>query len=231
MSNFLFSSIGRKFMMSITGLFLLIFIAVHLTLNLFLIFDDTGALFNQGAHFMATNPAIKIMEPILALGFIVHILWSIVLTIQNMKARPVGYKKSNLAVSSTWASRNMFVLGGLVFVFLVLHIIHFYVKIKFTGDPLLSAPLAESLAHVEHMENTYALVAGLFKASALYGIVYILGAILLAVHLSHGFWSSFQTLGLNNKNWMKRLQLVGYVYAIIVGVGFAIIPLYFMIKF
>ena len=227
MSNFLFSSIGRKFMMSITGLFLLVFIAVHLTLNLFLIFDDTGALFNQGAHFMATNPAIKIMEPILALGFIVHILWSIVLTIQNMKARPVSYNKSNLAVSSTWASRNMFVLGGLVLVFLVLHIIHFFVKIKFTGDPLLT----ETMVNGEHMENTYALVANLFKTSLLYCIVYIVGAVLLAIHLSHGFWSSFQTLGLNNRNWMKRLQVVGYVYAIIVGIGFSLIPMYFIIKF
>ena len=227
MSKFLFSSIGRKFMMSITGLFLMVFIAVHLTLNLLLIFDDSGELFNLGAHFMATNPAIKIMEPILGLGFLVHILWSLVLTYQNYKARPISYKKSNLGVSSTWASRNMFVLGALVLVFLAMHILHFFVKIKFTGDPLL----AETLVDGVHMENTYALVAGLFTSSTLYCILYILGGILLGIHLSHGFWSSFHTIGLNNKNWMKRLQVVGYVYSIIIGAGFAIIPLYFLIKF
>lgn len=83
MSNFLTSSIGRKFLMSITGLFLVMFIAVHLAINLLLIFDDSGELFNLGAHFMATNPLIKIMEPLLGLGFMIHIIWSFFLEYQN----------------------------------------------------------------------------------------------------------------------------------------------------
>ena len=91
MSNFLTSSIGKKVIMSLSGLFLISFLCVHLALNLLLIFDNSGALFNQGAHFMATNPIIKIIEPILAIGFIIHIIWASVLTLQNQKARPVKY--------------------------------------------------------------------------------------------------------------------------------------------
>ncbi len=91
MSKFLTASIGRKFVMSITGIFLMVFIAVHLGINLLLIFDDSGDLFNQGAHFMATNPLIKIMEPILGLGFLIHILWSFYLEYQNWMARPIGF--------------------------------------------------------------------------------------------------------------------------------------------
>jgi len=85
--------------------------------------------------------------------------------------------------------------------------------------------------HGTEMEDAYTLVAELFKTSIGYGIFYILGGILLGIHLSHGFWSAFQTLGLNNKYWMKRWQIIGKLYAILVAVGFAIIPLYFLIKF
>lgn len=226
MSKFLLASIGRKFMMSITGLFLLIFIGVHLGINLLLILDDSGELFNQGAHFMATNPLIKIMEPVLGLGFLIHIIWSFFLEFQNWKARPVKYNKKNLSGSSSWASRNMLVLGSLVLVFLVVHVINFFWIIKFNPETM-------STVHINgtEMEDAYALVAGLFKASVGYGIFYVLGGVLLGVHLSHGFWSAFQTLGLNNKHWMKRWQMVGMLYAIVVAVGFAVIPLYFLIKF
>lgn len=227
MSNFLTTSIGRKFLMSITGLFLMMFILVHLTINLLLIFDDSGDLFNQGAHFMATNPAIKIMEPVLALGFLVHIIWSLLVSLQNMKARPIGYKQVNNSQSSTWASRNMLILGALIFVFLVMHIIQFFWKIKVTGDPLLQHVTVGG----EEMENTYALVATLFKESLLYSIAYVVGAILLGMHLVHGFWSAFQTIGFANKIWLKRLRVVGTVFAIIIAIGFSVIPLYFQIKF
>ena len=226
MSKFLLASIGRKFMMSITGIFLLVFIGVHLGINLLLIFDDSGELFNQGAHFMATNPLIKIMEPVLGLGFLIHIIWSFFLEFQNWKARPVKYNKKNLSGSSSWASRNMLVLGALVLVFLVVHVINFFWVIKFNPETLATVHI-----HGAEMEDAYALVAGLFKSSVCYGIFYVLGGVLLGVHLSHGFWSSFQTLGLNNKHWMKRWQLIGMIYAIVVAIGFAIIPLYFLIKF
>lgn len=226
MSKFITASIGRKFIMSITGLFLVVFIAVHLIVNLLLIFDDSGELFNQAAHFMATNPVIKIMEPLLGLGFLVHILWSFYLEYQNWRARPVKYSKRNPGDSSSWASRNMIVLGALVLVFLVIHIIHFFWVIRFNP---------ESMNHVviggEKMEDTYSLVADLFKNSVAYDIFYVIGGILLGFHLSHGFWSGFHTLGLSNKHWMARLQFAGKIYAIVVAAGFSAIPLYFLIKF
>ncbi|WP_319591594.1 succinate dehydrogenase cytochrome b subunit [uncultured Draconibacterium sp.] len=218
MSRFLTASIGRKFVMSLSGLFLVAFIAVHLGLNLLLIFDNSGELFNEGAHFMATNPLIKVMEPILGLGFIIHIVWSFFLEYQNWKARPVKYAKKNMSGASSWASRNMLVLGGLVLVFLVLHIMDFFWVIKFKPEEI------EQLA-----KGDYDLVAGLFKTSIFACILYIVGGVLLGIHLSHGFWSAFQTLGLNNKHWLNRWKVIGTIYAILVAVGFAVIPLYFML--
>ena len=224
MSKFLTASIGRKFVMSITGIFLMVFVAVHLGINLLLIFDDSGDLFNQGAHFMSTNPLIKIMEPILGLGFLIHILWSFYLEYQNWMARPVKFAKRSISGASTWASRNMLVLGALVLVFLIIHIMNFFWKMKFTGDPLL----AEIVVNGQQMDNAYALVAGAFKANTLMGLFYIAGGALLGLHLSHGFWSSFQTLGLSNNKWLKRWQVIAQIYAVLIAVGFAIIPLYFI---
>lgn len=226
MSNFFMTSIGRKFLMSITGLFLVMFIGVHLTVNLLLIFDDSGELFNQGAHFMATNPMIKIMEPLLGLGFIVHIVWSFFLEYQNYKARPVKFAVRKTAGSSSWASRNMLVLGALVLVFLVMHLIDFFYVIKFTPHEM-----GKVMVGSVEMEDSYTLVSDLFKSSVVYCILYVIGGVLLGIHLSHGFWSAFQTLGLSNKNWLSRLQFVGKVYAILIAVGFSVIPLYFLIKF
>lgn len=226
MSNFLISSIGRKFIMSLTGIFLMMFILIHLTVNLFLVFDDTGELFNQGANFMGTNPVIKIVEPILGLGFMIHIIWSFMISYQNWRARPVPYAKKDRGESSSWASRNMLILGGLILIFLVIHIMNFYWIIKFR-----SHELSEVTVGSKTMENTYLLVSDLFKTSIAYCLVYIVGAIFLGLHLTHGFWSAFQTVGFNNKNWMKRLEWVARIYAWIVAIGFSVIPIYFMIKF
>lgn len=226
MSNFLSVAIGRKFIVSISGLFLMMFICVHLGANLLLIFDDSGELFNQGANFMATNPFIRIMEPVLALGFLIHIVWSFYVSYKNYKARPVRYAQSNASYSSSWASRNMFVLGSLVLAFLVIHLWNFYYVIKFNYESMLSTEIDGVVMH-----DTYTLVAGLFKASMGYCIVYIIGGLLLGLHLSHGFWSSFQTIGFSNKIWLSRLQFIGQIFAVIVAAGFSIIPLYFMIKF
>ncbi|HNW52062.1 MAG TPA: succinate dehydrogenase cytochrome b subunit [Prolixibacteraceae bacterium] len=229
--SFLSASIGRKFMMSVTGLFLIMFITVHLCLNLFLIFDDTGDLFNMAAHFMATNPLIKIIEPVLALGFIIHLIWSLILTIQNMKARPVKYSKTQQTSNSTWVSRNMIILGLLIIVFLGIHLANFFWKIKFTGDPLLAEVQVMQAGSLVTMENAYALVATMFKTSVPICLLYVLGGCLLGLHISHGFWSAFQTIGLNNDIWRKRLNVLAKIFGWIFAVGFSIIPIYFMIKF
>src|SRR5690554_1188850 len=108
MSSLLCSSIGKKLLMGLSGLFLMIFLLVHLGVNALLLVPDGGELFNAGAHFMATNPAVKIMEPILGLGFLVHIVYGVVLTLQNRKARgSAQYASGNKTKGVTWASQNM----------------------------------------------------------------------------------------------------------------------------
>lgn len=229
MSVFIKSSIGKKFFVSISGLFLIMFLVVHLTANLFLLGGSDA--YNTATHFMDTNPLIQIMQPILALGFILHILYAITVEFKNWKSRPVKYNKVNQKDASTWASRNMIYLGIIVLVFLAVHLYNFFWKMKFAGDPLL----AEVNVNGEMMHNAYALVTGLFTQDVFAGShfifsgLYILGAIALGLHLHHGFWSSFQTLGWSNDNWRKRLTVLGDIVAIVIAGGFTILPLYFLL--
>jgi len=226
MSKFFQSSVGQKFLMSITGLFLIVFLLVHLTANLFLLVGSDA--FNNVSYFMETNPIIQIMQPVLALGFLVHMIYAVILTLQNRKARPKSYNKFEQGHSSSWASRNMFVLGSLIAIFLVIHLINFFWKMKFAGDPLLTDVVVDGVT----MHNAYALVSGLFtdpQFGLVYSLFYILGAIFLGLHLHHAFWSALQTIGWSNQNWRKRLEVIGDIYAILIAGGFTIIPLYFLI--
>ncbi len=222
MSNIFNASIGRKLLMSITGLFLILFLLVHLTINLFLLFGSDA--YNQAAHFMATNPMIKIIEPTLAIGFLVHIIYATILTLQNQKARPEKYAARNAGNSSTWSSRNMYFLGFTVLIFLVIHLLDFYVKIKILDDGSVKDVVVDG----ETMHDTYTLVQAKFEIWW-FDLIYILGAIFLSLHLSHGLWSAFQTIGINNSHWMKRLKTIAIIYSLIIGVGFSIIPLYFLV--
>ncbi len=223
MSTFIKSSIGQKLLMSLSGLFLIVFLLVHLGLNSLLLFDSTGELFNLAAHFMGTNPVMHTMEPLLAAGFIIHITYGAILTLQNQKARPIKYEKVDQSESSKWASRNMFVLGGLVFIFLIIHLANFFVKMKITGVDF------KVTYNGEEMDNAYVLVTNCFNMWW-YSVIYVIGAVLLGLHLSHGFWSAFQTIGLSNGPWRKRLTIVGNIYTIIVAGGFAAIPIFFLVK-
>ncbi|MFA6126492.1 MAG: succinate dehydrogenase cytochrome b subunit [Bacteroidales bacterium] len=220
MASFLNSSIGKKFLMSLSGLFLISFLLVHLVVNSMILFDPTGELFNNAAHFMGTNPVIRIVEPVLAIGFILHIIYAGILTVKNQWARPVGYDKQHAGNSSTWASRNMFVLGSLIVIFLVIHISNFFWKIKFTGSELLEN------GSVDGVENTYKLVTTFFTTWWWIDVVYVIGAVVLGIHLTHAFWAAFQTLGLSDNRWRKRLDVISWIYTIIVAGGFAVIPLW-----
>jgi succinate dehydrogenase / fumarate reductase, cytochrome b subunit len=222
--NWIFSSsIGRKLIMSISGLFLMMFLLVHLTVNLMLLVGN-GEAFNRAANFMGTNPAIKVIEPILALGFIIHIIYASIITLLNRRTRPIGYASSSSNGVTTWASKNMYILGGTIFIFLVIHISNFFWKLRFGEVPTLSYD-----SGLTNMEDTYSLVSGLFISYWWYDLIYVVGAIMLGLHLSHGFWSAFQTIGWNNKIWIKRLEVIAYIYALIMAIGFSIIPLYFLI--
>ncbi|HEY3369959.1 MAG TPA: succinate dehydrogenase cytochrome b subunit [Prolixibacteraceae bacterium] len=230
MSNLLTASIGKKLLMSVSGLFLILFLFVHLILNSFLVLDgvmgfQTGQMFNAGAHFMATNPFIKVMEPMLALGFIVHILYSLILTFQNMKARgPQKYASGNKTTGVEWASQNMLVLGIVIFSFLIVHMFDFFMKMR--GYIAWTPGEAEFpfFGSMAKGEDAYSLVNATFKILPIV-IIYIIGSVALAFHLAHGFWSSFQTIGWNNTTWMPRLRCASNVVAIILGGGFTIIAL------
>jgi len=223
MNGIFSSSLGKKLIMSITGLFLMMFLLVHLTVNLMLLVGN-GKIFNFAAHFMATNPVIKIVEPILAIGLIIHIIYASIITLLNRRARPIGYIKTQSNGVTTWASKNMYILGGTIFIFLVIHLTNFFWKIKFGEVPTLSYDNG-----ITQMEDAYSLVSGLFISYWWYSLIYIAGALMLGFHLSHGFWAAFQTLGWNNKVWINRLETIAYIYAIVIAAGFTVIPLYFLI--
>lgn len=223
MSNFFVSSIGKKFVMGVSGIFLVLFLCVHLLLNSFLLIPDGGELFNAGAHFMTTNPLIKVIEPVLALGFIIHIFWGSMLTLQNRKARGnARYASGNKTKNVSWASKNMFILGIMLFSFLVLHLAHFWMKMKFTGSDYLTHVTIDIAGVSTQVENAYSLINYTFSYLWVV-IIYVVGSICLGLHISHGVWSGFQTIGLNNKIWLKRLKFISIAFACLVGFGFSVI--------
>ncbi|MGQ1786888.1 MULTISPECIES: succinate dehydrogenase cytochrome b subunit [unclassified Saccharicrinis] len=223
MSNLFCSSIGKKLLMSLSGLFLIIFLIVHLAINLTLLVDDTGDTFNLAANFMAL-PLIKFgLQPVLALGFIVHIFYGGLLTAQNNKARGSGkYASGNNTKEVMWASKNMWILGLTILAFLTVHIIDYWVPLQITHG-------AESvtIGGVE-MHDTYALVKANLQ-NPVKAILYIIGSLGLALHLTHGFWSAFQTLGASNTIWRKRWTVIGTVFAWVINLGFIVIAVYFML--
>ncbi|MFH2096227.1 MAG: succinate dehydrogenase cytochrome b subunit [Bacteroidota bacterium] len=217
MSGFLSSSIGKKLIMSLSGLFLVAFLCVHLTINLMLFWGPET--YNAAAGFMSSNPVMKVLEPILGLGFVFHILYSVILYFKNLAARPVRYAKVDQKNASSWSSRNMIWLGVAVLAFLVVHLLNYFYKIKFT-DLIESGEMDE-----------YSLVVSHFTAAFWYYVaIYVIGIIALGLHLLHAFQSAFQTLGLNNKYWELRWKVIGYIYTIIITVGFCMIPVYFIIQ-
>lgn len=232
MSHFFSSSIGEKFIMSVTGLFLILFLIVHLTINSMIVFDDSGALFNQAAHFMATDPLIGIVEPLLAIGLIAHFAFASVITYKNQRKRDINYsglgryKKYDAGAASTWTSRNMYILGAVILIFLVIHLINFFWKMKFTGDPLLHQPTGLE----GDVENAYALVTTKFIEWKWLVAIYVAGAVALGLHLHHGVWSAFQTLGWSNRKWRGIWNIIGVVIAVVFAAGFAFIPLFVMIQ-
>jgi len=224
MSKFFSSSLGKKLILSLSGLFLIVFLLVHLTANLFLLGGSDA--YNTATHFMDTNAIIQIMQPILALGFLLHIIWAIIVQIQNWMARPVRYKRVNQKDSSKWSSRNMIWLGIFVFAFLCLHLINYFYVMKFAPEQIAGVEVGG-----KEMHDAYSLVVNLFTDGTfgyIYSGIYVIGFIALGLHLNHAFWSAFQTLGWSNDLWRKRLSVIGSLYALLISVGFTSIPVYLL---
>ena len=226
------NSVGHKLVMAITGLFLILFLLVHLAMNLTLVMNDVflfghqwgeGELYNTAAHFMISTPLIRLMEPLLAAGFIFHIVYATLITLRNRRHRPVSYAVRAGNHLSSWSSKNMYILGFALLLFLGLHIWNFFYRFRYTTMP-------ETVINGVTMDDSFTVVAALFNGSVIYCIIYMLAGLVLALHLSHGFWSAFQTVGWNNLKWIPRLRIISIVFAVLVGVGFAIIPLYFLVR-
>lgn len=230
MANLFSSSIGRKLLMSLSGLFLITFLLVHLLINSFLLLDgvvgfETGQLFNAGAHFMATNPLIKVVEPVLGIGFLVHIVYSLILTLQNRKARGNNsYGGGSKTEDVSFSSKNMLPLGVAVLAFLVLHLSDYYVGMKGFVEFHMEEASFPFFGTEAHGHDAYAVVNASF-GEIWRVVLYVIGGIALGLHLVHGFWSAFQTIGWNNQIWMKRLKTLSYVCAYLIGGGFSVIAL------
>lgn len=211
------STLGKKLLMALTGLFLILFLVVHLAGNLQLLLPDGGRSFNIYAETMASNPLIRVVG-ILNFGFIaLHAIYSIILTRHNKKSRPVAYAVSKASANSTWSSRNMGILGTLILIFILIHLRGFWYEFKFGEIPYVTYD-------GETYKNGYAVVAAAFENIA-YVIIYVVSMAVLAFHLSHGFSSAFQSLGLNHKKYTPFIQKLGIGFAIVVPALFALIPI------
>lgn len=217
MSNVFTYSIGRKLIMSLLGLFLCVFLVVHLGINLSLIFSDTTEIFNKAAHFMGTNPIVKIMEIGLFGGILLHMLYASILTFKNWISRPVGYKVGNNQQLSFF-SKYMVHTAIIVTIFIVLHLFDFYIKAKFQ-----KGIVEEVFYDGKPYHNLGALVIDRFQIG--WVVVFYLVALLgLGFHLIHGFQSAFQTMGLNHPVYTPVIKSIGYIYAVLVTLGFMAIP-------
>ncbi|WP_342329736.1 succinate dehydrogenase cytochrome b subunit [Pedobacter sp. FW305-3-2-15-E-R2A2] len=208
------SSIGKKLIMGITGLFLISFLAVHCFINALIFVNDGGLTFNVGAHFMATNWLIRAMEVVLMAGLLAHIIQGLRLVFQNQAARPVKYAVTNGAANSKWYSRSMGLLGTILLIFLIVHLSDFWVVSRFTGIPTV-----DSAGH----ENLFAVMVARFQTLWVV-ILYVLAMVSLAYHLLHGFASAFQTLGWNHKKYTPLIKAFGIWYSIIIAILFAAMP-------
>lgn len=221
-SDFFTSSVGKKLVMALTGLFLISFLIVHVCLNACIFNDlpwfdpnDNGDMFNRAAHFMGTSMVVRTLEYGLFAGFIIHIIQGYVLEAKNLSRRGTGYKVTLGNRGSKWYSRTMGLLGTLLLLFLIMHVSHFWVPSRFGG-----------LEEVEgkNYHNLFIVMVDVFK-NPLIVVLYVLGCISLAYHLLHGFQSAFRTLGVHNTRYIGLIKGLGTGFSIVVPFVFALMPI------
>lgn len=251
------SSLGKKLIMSLTGLFICSFLVVHLIGNLQLFKDDQGFAFNTYAYFMTHFTPIGVVSYLLYTSIIVHALYALILTLKNKKSRPVAYEKYNGKANSPWTSRNMGILGTILLVFIIVHMNGLWATYHFRGvqytryeiplqDPgaITATPLAISGVEPVHSDyvdarssvrvviakDLYKVVESLFR-QWWYVAFYVIAMAALSFHLIHGFRSAFQTLGWDHKKYIFLIRLVGeWGFGILIPLLFAAMPLYFFFK-
>ena len=216
-TDFLYSSIGRKIIMSLTGLFLITFLVVHLAGNLQLLKGDEGASFNEYAYFMTHNPLIKTISYGLYFFILLHTVLGIAIWARNRKAKGTRNAVSTSA-NSGWASKNMALLGTLIFAFILIHMGDFWFKMKMDQLPYMTVDGQEYKDLYHQVMTTF--------SNPVFVVIYVIGMLVLGFHLWHGFQSAFQTLGINHPKYTPIIKGLGKAYAIIVPLAFAVIPVY-----
>ncbi len=214
------SSIGRKLIMSITGVFLVLFLLFHSIMNIVVIISPEG--YNLICEFLGANWYALVGTSVLAGGFVVHILYALYLSYQNLRARgAVRYAVNKSQKGVDWSSRNMLILGAIVFGFLALHLYNFWFKMQF-------AEISGIETGAFHPADGAAYVSDLFS-NWVYCTLYIVWLAALWFHLTHGVWSALQTIGLNNKTWLPRVKVISNIISTIVILMFMSIPVYYLI--
>lgn len=211
-----YSSVTKKLVMGLAGLFLALFLLVHLGINLLMLAGDGGQMFSEAVHFMTTSIFIKVFEIVLFGGFGIHILFGIIVTLKNWASRPVRYYVTNKSATSAF-SKYMFHTGIIIFIFLALHFMNFFfVKLGWVSAP----------AGVD--SHDFFTMSVLLFSNKIYSLIYIAFFVFLGFHLTHSIQSALQTIGFNHNKYNRAVKIVSVAYALVVCVGFALIPLYFM---
>ena len=199
------SSIGKKLMMAITGFSFCGFLAAHLAGNL-TIYGGKDAFNSYAEHLHSLGPLLTVAELVLLTFFLVHVITGVTLFLQNLKARPTRYAVNKCAGGRTFGSATMPYTGALLLAFIVFHLLNFH--------------------FVDKSDTTiFHIVSDAFSNTG-YVVVYILAMVVAAIHVSHGFWSAFQTLGANHPKYMPLIRILGIGFAVVIGVGFGFLPIY-----
>jgi succinate dehydrogenase / fumarate reductase cytochrome b subunit len=212
------SSIGKKWVMALTGLFLITFLIVHAGINACIWANDGGVMFNNAAHFMGATVVIRVMEVGLFIGIFIHIIQGYVLEFQNRSKRKKGYAVAMGNKGSKWYTRSMGLLGTILLLFFILHWYHFWIPSRFTGVEEVLLPGSEKKLH-----NVFGLMQITFSELWVV-IVYVLACISLCWHLIHGFLSAFRTIGVTNKKYITLIRNTGIVYSVVISIVFAMMP-------
>ena len=221
------SSVGRKVVMSVTGIALVLFLTFHMAMNLVALISTNG--YNMICEFLGANWYALVGTLGLAALFVIHIIYAFWLTMQNRKARgSERYAVVEKPKNVEWASQNMLVLGIIVIVGLGLHLVNFWSKMQLPelvhnmGGHADMMTLALAANGVHHIQQTF--------SCPVFSVLYLIWLAAIWFHLTHGFWSAMQTLGWNNKTWIERWKCVSNVYSTIIVIGFALVVVIFCIK-
>jgi succinate dehydrogenase / fumarate reductase cytochrome b subunit len=211
------SSVGKKFVMGFTGIFLILFLVVHVSVNACMWAMDGGQMFNLAANFLGATVVPRVLEIGLFIGFLLHIIQGYVLELQNRRKRSIGYQVPMGNKGSKWYSRYMGWLGTFVLLFLIIHLKNFWIPSRFGDMPEVTYPPGVTV------HDLYSLMRDTFS-NVWYVVLYLVGCLALAYHLMHGFQSAFRSLGLHNGRYLRLVNGVGIAFAIIVPLAFAMMP-------